>query len=267
MKNTSLFVWSGILFVVVTAILLAPVLSTHGPNEMNLNAVYSPPSGDHLLGTDHLGRDVYSRLLYGGQVTLFVAGFAVIVSILLGILYGGISGYVGKWIDTSMMRLLEALNAIPSLIIILAFQAFVNGGMISMALLIGLTNWIVTARIIRSQFIELKNKEFVTMARMFGTPAWKIILSHLLKNSLPSLYVVILFNFAQAVFIEVSLSFLGIGVPPSIPSWGNMLYQAQNDILVGAWWIILFPGFMIFISILSINFLGELLKKHKNMGS
>ncbi|MBS4176749.1 ABC transporter permease [Bacillus sp. FJAT-49731] len=257
---TAMFFWGGLFAIILVSTVFAPLFSTHNPNEIDLTAVYASPGKEHWLGTDNLGRDVYSRILYGGRVTLAVAALAGSLSLLFGIIYGGISGYFGKWIDSVMMRFLEAMNAIPSLIIILAFQAVLHGGIISMALLIGLTNWLVTARIIRSQFLNLKSKEFVTMAKMFGTPIWKIITVHLLRNSIPAIFVVTLFNFAGAIFIEVSLSFLGIGVPPSVPSWGNMLYHAQNDILIGAWWIALFPGIMIFISILSINFLGEYFK-------
>jgi peptide/nickel transport system permease protein len=255
-----LLFWCTVLGVIVLMTIFASLFSTYEINEMNLDKVYAPPGDGHLLGTDHLGRDVYSRLLEGGKVTLTVASFSVLISLIIGIIYGGISGYVGGFVDTLLMRFLEALITIPSLIIILAFQAFMQGGMWSMALIIGITGWLVTARIVRSEFIRLKDAEFVKMAKMFGTPTWKIIIGHLLRNSAPAIFVVTLFNFAGAIFIEVSLSFLGIGIPPAIPSWGNMLYHAQNDILIGAWWIGLFPGIMIFITILAINFIGEALK-------
>lgn len=255
-----LFFWCMVLALIVIMTLFANVLSPYGPNEMDMDNVYGAPGEGHLLGTDHLGRDVFSRLLEGGKVTLTVASVSVLLSLVVGVFYGGISGYIGGVVDMLMMRLLEALITIPSLIIILAFQAFMQGGMWSMALIIGVTNWLVTARIVRSEFIRLKEAEFVQMAKMFGTPVWRIIFGHLLRNSIPAIFVVTLFNFAGAVFIEVSLSFLGIGVPPAIPSWGNMLYYAQNDILIGAWWIGLFPGIMIFITILAINFIGEALK-------
>ncbi|MER2088711.1 MAG: ABC transporter permease [Sporosarcina sp.] len=252
--------WCAVLGIIVILTACASFLSSYGPNDMNLDEVYISPGEDHLLGTDHLGRDVFSRLLEGGKVTLTVASVSVLLSLVIGILYGGISGYVGGVVDTVMMRFLEALITIPSLIIILAFQAFMQGGMWSMALIIGITGWLVTARIVRSEFIRLKEAEFVKMATMFGTPIWKILFGHMLRNSVPAIFVVTLFNFAGAIFIEVSLSFLGIGVPPAIPSWGNMLYYAQNDILIGAWWIGLFPGVMIFVTILAINFIGEALK-------
>lgn len=259
-SSKTLIFWCTVLGIITLLTVFASPLAPYGPNEMNLDKVYGSPSGGHLLGTDHLGRDVFSRLLAGGKVTLTVAGSSVILSLIIGIVYGGISGYIGGFIDAIMMRFLEALVTIPSLIIILAFQAFMQGGIWSMALIIGLTGWLVTARIVRSEFIRLKETEFVKMAKMFGTPLWKIVFSHLLRNSVPAIFVVTLFNFAGAIFIEVSLSFLGIGVPPAIPSWGNMLYYAQNDILIGAWWIGLFPGIMIFITILALNFIGEALK-------
>ncbi|CAM3259266.1 ABC transporter permease [Filibacter tadaridae] len=255
-----LLFWCVVLGLIVIMTAFAGLFSTHAPNDMDMDKIYVPPGENHLLGTDHLGRDVFSRLLEGGKVTLTVAGVSVFLSLVIGVLYGGISGYVGGYVDVVMMRFLEALITIPSLILILAFQAFMQGGMWSMALIIGITGWLVTARIVRSEFIRLKEAEFVKMAIMFGTPVWKIIFGHMLRNSVPAIFVVTLFNFAGAVFIEVSLSFLGIGVPPAIPSWGNMLYYAQNDILIGAWWIGLFPGIMIFITILSINFIGEALK-------
>jgi len=259
-SRKSLLFWCTILGFIVMMTVFASVIAPYGPNDMDMDNVYGAPGEGHLLGTDHLGRDVFSRLLEGGKVTLTVASVSVLLSLVLGVLYGGISGYIGGIVDTVMMRLLEALITIPSLIIILAFQAVMQGGMWGMALIIGLTGWLVTARIVRSEFLRLKETEFVQMATMFGTPMWKIMTGHLLRNSVPAIFVVTLFNFAGAIFIEVSLSFLGIGIPPAIPSWGNMLYYAQNDILIGAWWIGLFPGIMIFITILAINFIGEGLK-------
>lgn len=256
----SLLFWCAILGFIVMMTVFASVIAPYGPNDMDMDNVYGAPGEGHLLGTDHLGRDVFSRLLEGGRVTLTVASVSVLLSLVLGVLYGGISGYIGGIVDTVMMRLLEALITIPSLIIILAFQTVMQGGMWGMALIIGLTGWLVTARIVRSEFLRLKEAEFVQMATMFGTSIWKTITGHLLRNSVPAIFVVTLFNFAGAIFIEVSLSFLGIGIPPAIPSWGNMLYYAQNDILIGAWWIGLFPGVMIFITILAINFIGEGLK-------
>ena len=259
-SSKKLVFWCSVLGLILALTLFSDLLVTQSVNVMDLDAVYSPPGDGHLLGTDHLGRDVFSRLLHGGKVTLTVAGLSVALSFIIGIIYGSISGYVGGWIDAIMMRMLEALISIPSLIFVLAFQAIMQGGMWGMTLIIGMTGWFTTARIVRSEFIRLKDAEYVKMAKMFGTPVWQIITSHLLRNSIAPLFVVTIFNLAAAVFIEVSLSFLGVGIPPSVPSWGNMLYNAQNDILIGAWWIGVFPGLLIFTTILSINFIGEALK-------
>lgn len=261
MKSKKMFVaWCSLLGAILIVTIFSDFLTSYPVNEMNMDEVYSPPGDSHMLGTDHLGRDVLTRLLHGGKVTLTVAGVSVLLSLVIGVVYGGISGYVGGWVDSAMMRVLEALISIPSLIFVLAFQAIMQGGMWGMTLIIGITGWFTTARIVRSEFIRLKDVEYVKMARMFGTPVWKIITGHLLRNSVAPLFVVTIFNLASAVFVEVSLSFLGIGIPPSIPSWGNMLYNAQNDLLIGAWWIGLFPGMLIFLTVLSINFIGEALK-------
>ncbi|QTD39987.1 ABC transporter permease [Sporosarcina sp. Te-1] len=252
-----LIFWCVVFGLIVVVTVCAGWISPYPSNEMDLDAVYASPSTTHYLGTDHLGRDVLSRLLYGGRVTLTVAGVSVVLSLLIGVLYGGISGYVGGLVDTVMMRFLEAFITIPSILFILAFQSIMQGGMWGMTLMIGVTGWFTTARIVRSEFIRLKEVEYVQMGRMLGTPTWRILTGHLLRNSLPPVFVVTLFNFAGAVFIEVSLSFLGIGVPPAIPSWGNLLYNAQNGLLIGAWWIGVFPGLLIFMTIVSVNFIGE----------
>lgn len=258
--NRPIFIWGGILALIIFLSIFASLFSKYNPVEVNLKNVFSHPNSKNILGTDNMGRDIFTRLLYGGRVSLSVSIVAVIISTIIGILFGGISAYIGGWFDGLMMRILDALLAIPSLIIMLALQSVIRGGIVSLILVIGFTGWMSTARIVRSQFMDLKEKEFVKAAEIMGTPAWKIMWSHLLRNSLSGIFVIAIFNCAHAIFTEVSLSFLGIGIPPQIPSWGNMLTNAQNDIMIGAWWVGLFPGIMIVISMLSINFLGESLK-------
>ena len=256
-----LFFWLIILAIIFVSTAFSSFLAPYEPNSMDMNSIYAAPSGDHLLGTDQLGRDVLSRLLVGGKVTLLIAVVSVVISTIIGFIFGGICGYFGGVLDIVMMRLLEAFLTIPSLVIVLAFQAIMRGSVWNMAVIMGLTGWFVTARIVRSEFMRLKDSEFVHMAVMFRTSMWKILFGHLLRNSFPAIFVVTLFNFAGAIFTEVSLSFLGIGVPPATPSWGTMLYSAQTDLLVGAWWIGLFPGLIIFFTILCLQFIGEALKK------
>lgn len=261
-RRTAFFFWVCILILIFVVTLFASFLTPYEPNTMDMNKVYQAPNTTHLLGTDHLGRDVLTRLLEGGKVTLLVAVGSTLISFMIGLFYGGLSGYRGGKLDMLMMRCLEVLVTIPSLLVILVFQAFMQGSIWSILLIIGLTSWYSTARIIRTEFITLKQLEFVQMAKMLGTPVWKILIQHLLRNSIQAIFVVTLFNFASAVFIEVSLSFLGIGVSAAIPTWGNMLYNAQNDLLVGAWWAGVFPGVLIFLTVLSINFIGSALGQH-----
>lgn len=260
-NSRGLYLWGGLLLAVFMLSLLAPFFTRYDPVEVDLHSVFSPPDSNHWLGTDHLGRDVWSRLLYGGRASLAVAFVSVLISSIIGVVYGGISGYIGGWIDQFMMRILEALLAIPTLVIILAMQAFVQGGIWSLILIIGLTGWMPAARVVRSQVLELKGQGFVQAAYLLGTPAWKIFSIHLLRNSLAGIFVITVFQCAGAIFTEVSLTFLGIGLPPEMPSWGNMLSFAQKDILLGAWWVALFPGLMIVLTLLSINFIGESLKR------
>ncbi|QDQ03067.1 ABC transporter permease [Lysinibacillus fusiformis] len=256
-----IFFWLILLSIIFASTAFSSFLAPYEPNTMDMNNIYASPNGSHVLGTDQLGRDVLSRLLVGGQVTLLIAVVSVVISTVIGIIYGGISGYLGGVVDVVMMRMLEAFLTIPSLVLVLAFQAIMRGSVWTMAVIIGLTGWFVTARIVRSEFMRLKESEFVQMAVMFRTPIWRILFGHLLRNSFPAIFVVTLFNFAGAIFTEVSLSFLGIGVPPATPSWGTMLYTAQTDLLVGAWWIGLFPGLLIFVTILCIQFIGGALKR------
>lgn len=254
--KTKLICWIFLL-VIVLLTLFSAYITPYESNTMNMDAVYEAPSQSHWFGTDHLGRDVLTRLLAGGKVTLIVAALSTILSLLLGLIYGGISGYFGGRIDSLLMRLLEVFLTIPSLLIILVFQAFMQGSVWSILLIIGLTSWYTTARIVRTEFLKLSQLEFVQVAKMIGTPVWKILVSHLLRNSMEAVFVVTLFNFASAIFIEVSLSFLGIGVSPAVPSWGNMLFHAQSDFIAGAWWVGIFPGMLIVFTVLSINIIGS----------
>lgn len=260
-KNKRYLIWVIILCIIVLSSIFAPFISKYNPVEVKLGNVLQKPGANHIMGTDAMGRDVFSRVLYGGRVSLSVGFISVIISTIIGIIYGGISGYSGGKIDNFMMRILDIFLAVPTLIIMLALQTIIRGGIVSIILVIGCTSWIPTARIVRSQFIELRDKNFVKSAIVMSTPIWKIIIKHMLLNSMPAIIVIATLTCAQSIFMEVSMSFLGIGVPPGTPSWGNMLNNAQNDIITGAWWVAVFPGVTIVISMLCINFIGEHLKR------
>lgn len=266
-QHNSLFRWRVVAFwgvpllLIIFVTVFSSTIAPYDPNDVNLSKGYLHPNKEHLLGTDSFGRDVFSRLLVGGKVSLSISLFSVLIATFLGIVIGGLSGYIGGWFDSLMMRLLDALLAIPNLILIIAFQAILNRGIISLIFIIGITSWLSTARIVRGQFIELKEQQFVKSALLLGTSAPKIMIQHILRNSLSAILVIFIFNCASALFVEVSLSFLGIGVPPNIPSWGNMMMNAQSDLFIGAWWLIIPPGIMIVLTLLSINYIGEELKK------
>lgn len=253
--------WIILFCIIALASVFAPILAPQNAFTVELGKILQHPDATHIMGTDDMGRDVFSRILYGGRVSLSVGIFSVIISTIIGIIYGGISGYCGGSIDNAMMRLLDTFLAIPTMIIMLALQSIIKGGLISIIVVIGCTSWLPVARIVRSQFAELRDKNFVKAAIVMGTPTWQILIKHLLRNSMPAVVVISTLNCAQSIFMEVALSFLGIGVPQGTPSWGNMLTNAQSNILTGAWWVVVFPGLAIVLSMLSINFIGEYLKK------
>ncbi|NFD17725.1 ABC transporter permease [Clostridium botulinum] len=261
MNKKSYKIWIIVFSIIILSSVFAPIITKFKPYEVEITKVLIKPNKIHIMGTDSMGRDVFSRILYGGRVSLSVALLSVLISTTIGTLYGVISGYFGGKIDSVMMRILDTFLAIPTLVIMLALQSIIRGGITSMIIIMGLTGWLQTARIVRSQVMSIKNKNYVKAARVLGTPIYKIMINHLLRNSLPAVLVISVLNCAQAVFTEVSMSFLGIGVPEGMPSWGSMLNCAQNDILSGAWWIAFYPGIFTVISMLSINFIGEGIKK------
>lgn len=254
-------VWVIIFAVIVLCCFLSPLLPLQNPAEADLGQVLAPPGNGHLFGTDNLGRDVFSRTLHGGIVSLLVAAATTAAGMMIGIIYGGISGYVGGRLDTVMMRFVDVIYGIPSTIIVLAFQMAVSNKVAGLIIIMSLTNWMTMARIIRAQFMELKQKEFIKAAQNLNVPVWNIIFNHLARNSVTSIIVVVTFVFGSSIITESALSFLGVGIPLDIPSWGNMINNAQNYILTGAWWAVFFPGVLIILSTLCINFIGERLKK------
>lgn len=259
--KTNFKFWVILFSVIILACFTAPILPLQDPLEVDLNQVLQAPSLNHYFGTDSLGRDVFARVLYGGIVSLSIATIATTAGIGIGIIYGGISGYIGGKTDAILMRFVEILYAIPSTIIILCFQMMAPNKVIGLVVIMSLTSWMTMARVIRGRFMELKQKEFVALARGMNTPTWKILFNHLARNSVSSIIIVFTFTFSSAIMNEAALSFLGVGVPQEIPSWGNMIFNAQNYILTGVWWAAFFPGIMIVLSTMCVNYISEDLKK------
>jgi peptide/nickel transport system permease protein len=230
----------------------------------------SGPSRDHPFGTDTIGRDILARTIYGGQISLLIGIAAVMVGVVVGILVGALSGYFGGWIDAILMRLTEAVISIPRIFLLLVMAKFFggqipdlelfgrtfSGSVIVIIMIIGLTSWMYLARIVRAEFLSLKENEFVLAARATGTPTGEIIFRHILPNSIAPVVVSATIGVAGAMISEAYISFLGLGVQQPTATWGNMLDGAYNYIEEAPWlWI--FPGLLILLTVLSINFLGD----------
>ena len=226
------------------------------PYEYNLDSILLPPSFKHLLGTDDQGRDVLSRIIYGARISLSVGIIAVGIYTIIGIILGLLAGYFGGIIDIIISRLIEVMMCFPVFFLILTVLAFLGPSIYNIMLVIGFTGWTGIARIIRGEVLRFRNLEFVLSARSIGSNNTYIMIKHILPNAIPPVLVSISFGIASAILVESSLSFLGFGVQPPIPSWGSILAQSR-DYMDIAWWLTIFPGAMIFITITAYNLIGQ----------
>jgi peptide/nickel transport system permease protein len=248
---------AGLLATIVALALLAPWLAPHPPDWVNLAHKDEPPSREFWLGTDRLGRDVLSRLLFGARISLAIGVAAISVSTLIGTLTGALAGYHGRRVDTLVMRAVDVMLALPTFFLLVATQAVLKPGVVNVVGIIALTGWMVPARLMRGQFLALRSRDFVEAARSIGCSDQRIVWRHILPNAVGPLVVFFTLGVADAILIESALSFLGLGVPPYQVSWGSMLTDAQGSVLNGYWWAALFPGLMILLTALSINLLGD----------
>ena len=256
-SNNKLAVFSAILIVVfILLALLAPVLTPYELEEMDLMARLSPPSAKHLLGTDELGRDVLTRLLYGARVSLAVGIIPTVVSMIIGAFIGMISGYVGGMVDTVLMRLADVVLSFPSLLLAMVIMYTLGDGISSIFIALAVTNWASVARVIRSETLSLREAEYVEAARSMGVKDFTIIVRHVLPNCIPSLIVLFTLNMPSAILSESSLSFLGIGVQLPNSSWGLMVNLGRSY-LYDAPWLSLVPSAAIMLVVLAFNFLGD----------
>lgn len=261
------FILLGILlYIVAGSLRFSEADANYNDTSLSLN----PPSAEHPFGTDRVGRDVLMRTVYGGQISLIIGLFAVIVEVGLGTVVGALSGYYGGWIDSILMRFTEAMLSIPSLLLLLVMAKFFadkipdiemlgrtfSGSVVVIILIIGLTSWMYLARIVRSNFLSLRESEFVTAARALGASNARIILVHILPNTLAPVIVAATLGIASAILSESYISFLGLGVRPPTASWGNMLDGAYQY-LESAPWLWIFPGLLVILTVLSINFVGD----------
>lgn len=253
-----------VLLAFVLVAFLAPVLAPHAPGAPDLLRRLAPPawlSGDttNLLGTDHLGRDILSRLLYGTRVALIVGALGVALAALIGITLGALAGYFGGWTDTVISRFIDTLIAIPNVILYLAVLFAFGASLLTLVLVIGGVGWTTFARVVRAEVLALRNREFVEASRASGQRPALVLLKHVLPNVLAPILVVGTLNVATVIILEASLSFLGLGVQPPTVTWGRMLADGRNYVAT-AWWLATFPGLMITLLCLSLIFIGDWLR-------
>jgi peptide/nickel transport system permease protein len=262
----------------VLAAIFAPVISPYDPERSSLTEKENPPcihllgcpseQPQHIMGTDELGRDLFTRILYGGRVSLSIGVMAMALAVLVGASIGGLSGFYGGWVDNILMRFTDMMLAFPQLFILIilaialrdlpieALRGTAFASVMSIVLVIAVLAWMQVARLVRASFLSLKEKEFSEAARCLGVPNWRIMMRHLLPNAMSPIIVAATFRVATSIITESGLSYLGFGVQPPTPTWGNMLKNAQT-MMTRAPWTAIFPGLMIFITVIAINFVGD----------
>ena len=250
-----------ILLGIVGLVILGPVWfisedAAFRPDPMRIN---SPPSIHHWLGTDEVGRDILARIIYGGRVSLLVGLLAMLVAITAGVLLGSLAGYFGGMLDGLIMRFTDVMLSIPGIFLIIALSVFMGPSMKTIILAIGFLNWMSVARVVRSLFLSLKEQDFVLAARCLGVKDARIMWGHILPNAMAPVVVAATLTVGAAILTETAVSYLGLGIQPPTPSWGNMLKNAQ-DLIWTAPWVAIFPGAMIFFTTLCINFMGDALR-------
>jgi peptide/nickel transport system permease protein len=253
-----------VLLIIVLSAILAPVISPQDPLKTQAGDKLLPPSREHLLGTDDMGRDVLSRILYAGRVSLTVGFLATFVSLIFGLIIGGLSGYLGGTVDNVLMRLTDLFLSFPTLFVLILLSAllretnmnFLRSGMLPVVFVIAILSWMGLARLVRAQFLSLREQDFVLAAQALGVKNWRIVVRHILPNSMSAIIVNSTLFVAYSIILESGLSYLGFGVQPPTPTWGNMLNRSQIYVYIAPW-LGIFPGLMIFFTVISINYIGD----------
>lgn len=256
-KRNKLAVGGAAVVVALAVVALAaPLIAPYDPTDIDIANVLSPPSARHPFGTDDLGRDVLSRMIYGSRISLSVGFVAVGIALTIGLTMGSVAGYYGGKIDPTLMRFVDVMLTFPTFFLMLAVIAILEPGIWTIMVVIGLTSWMGVARLVRAEFLTLKQRDFVLAAKASGAGNLRIIFRHILPNALSPVFVAATLGVAGAILVEAALSFLGLGVQPPRPSWGNILSTGKDYIEV-AWWLSLYPGLAILVTVLGYNLLGE----------
>jgi peptide/nickel transport system permease protein len=256
LRQPAIAVGAVVMLVFLQAALLAPLIAPYGPLEQNISAGLQPPSAAHLFGTDKLGRDVFSRIVYGARISLFVGVAVVLMSGVIGSLLGVVAGYMGGWADELLMRITDIFFAFPALILAMAIAGALGPSLQNALIAISAVTWPVYARLLRGQVLALREREFVLAARTVGVPEWQIVTRHLLPNMLAPLLVQGSFDMGGAITAVAGLSFIGFGAQPPTPEWGVMISEARTY-MATAWWMGTFPALAIMLVVGSFNLLGD----------
>ena len=255
----------GVLGVLYLMAIFAPLL-THGtdPNQLNLLGALQGPTSGHIMGTDDYGRDIWTRILYGGRISLSVGLVSAGIALAIGTLIGATAGYFGGFADALLMRFTDAVLAFPTLFLLLTVVAVIGPSVLNIFAVIGLVGWPGIARFVRGEFLSLRERDFVEAARAAGAEPRRIMFRHLLPNAVAPVIVASTLGVASAIIAEASLDFIGVGLQPPTASWGTMLNSSQNYLLSGDWWLAVFPGLFIVLAVLSINLVGDALQEAFN---
>ncbi|MDP2929819.1 MAG: ABC transporter permease [Candidatus Omnitrophota bacterium] len=239
--------------------LLAPLVTKYDPTLTDSRSILTAPSSEHIFGTDRLGRDIFSRIVYGARISLMIGFIAVGIASLIGVFVGAVAGYYGGLIDYLLMRFVDIMLCFPTIFLILAVISLLEPSITNIMIIIGATGWMGIARLVRAEVLTLKERDFVAAAKVMGAEDNWIISKHLIPNAIGPVLVSATLGIGGAILTESALSFLGIGVQPPIPSWGNILMDGRSTLGV-AWWLTVFPGLFILFTVLSYNILGEALR-------
>ncbi|TCZ75807.1 ABC transporter permease [Paenibacillus albiflavus] len=247
-----------ILIALIILSVLAPLIAPYDPAEQDLLSRLQAPSWEHWFGTDDLGRDLFSRVLYGGQVSLAVSIISVVFTVIIGITVGSLAGYYGGKVDSILMRFVDVMLAFPTIFMLITVVTLLKPSLMNIIIVLIAFGWMGKARLLRGQILSVKNREFVDAARTIGMSDFRIIFRHILPNSLSPILVSATLQMGSMILTESSLSFLGLGIQPPTASWGNILQGAQSlKIMMEAPWVPFMPGFMIFLTIMCFNFVGD----------
>ncbi|MEF9918531.1 MAG: ABC transporter permease [Eubacterium sp.] len=256
-----------LLGIIILGCIFSETIMNHDPSYMDLTHRATPPDANFYFGTDMMGRDIFSMIWYGGRISLFIGLTATIISTFIAIVYGSISGLANEWIDDGMMRLTEIILSIPSILIIIFIQAMIGqSNPITIAFVIGITSWMNIAKIVRSEVRQIRNADYILAAKTMDGHFFYILKQHLVPNFISSIMFMVVTNIGSAIGTEATLSFLGIGLPVEIISWGSMLSNADQALLSNYWWIILTPGLFLVVTLVCITDIGNFIRKRNNKG-